>query len=498
MVKKIIIIAALLLLTIIPAVQANGVYASYQDNEFVEVTYELKSNEIAIGGQISFDVTISNLSSHNVLIDSISTDWITKFIDEPDISIAVDNYSIGVLKPYETVLLEVRNLEVLEGLEWYKKGGEYYVDFDPSCIFIVDLEDNGYYSPVDMYYDEMQNAIPLKITNIYDGSDYFEFKWLDDANIMYCYNIPLEHERSAGEGFKPRSNGSVPYEASLKNISSVEVLDIKSRRDTDIIKPYEEIGFSSFHVIKKNTEDMDETQTCYFKRLLLIEDNYHAIEYEREYKVKYLEPPNIDLELIPYKEEEQRYPSKLTLKATNISRNTIENFMICVFYFESEDYTCVFETKDFESNEVLELVHDKYIHGIEAIGVGYYVDGIFYYWVLDDGSYCGINNDNVSVEIDTNDYKLGYMSSADIAKVLKKPADEQIPAPIITPMPTHTPSQDIRPSDTATPENTPTVTITKRQNLLLTSLVVALAFALLAAVLIRIAIIKRDKEKRNE
>lgn len=493
MIKKILLIALLLMILVVPCVFADAANTPIADEgELIKVEYKIADTDIEIDGEIKFSMTITNLTNMSFrmedIIDYGMTKWIQVGIDLDDRNAKREYIELGAFESIEIEFAE----PIIYFSNWYKDGDEFFTDFDPVIHFYMDENNDGIYDWSEIYVQAAQDPIKLRVTNLYDGSDFVEFEWLDDRDIIY-YIIGkewIDHDEYMDTNY---ATANMNYKYSLKNLSDAEILGVKAgETKTD---------YSSFYSFVY-LDEMGEKETLYFRKIFLIDGKNYAIEYPRTYKTAFLEPPKVDAEIIYTKAEDGDYVDGITVVVTNSYEDEIENLGVDIYTQTEYTYARVFDFGTVKKGESLQVTTDYDF--FEQIGIGYLIDGVFYCWDIDCYDFWGEIEEDEHIVLEPVSYDYDFTSSIDIEawNYRKEQWDLKMsytpePTEIVTPMPRVTDA----PTPTLEPTSSPisAVTVTKRSNPMLWAFIaigVLMAGAVVAIVL-SIKKIVRDKNSNQ-
>lgn len=170
------------LLCFIPTISfANDAGPILDTEDKMSIEFELKSREAQIGGTLDFTLTLSNnspkpiswLMLRRVFKDTALTEDINVFENIPE------------LKAGEKKVLFL-SASIPQNVYWYKKGNSYYTDF---YLYFEYLAWETYEDSVDggwkTYYFYKSDPVPIKLTNVYDGTEILKLESVEKENVFY-------------------------------------------------------------------------------------------------------------------------------------------------------------------------------------------------------------------------------------------------------------------------------------------------------------------------
>lgn len=436
MIKKIIILLLVLILVFPVETLANDAGVLYDGGGYIDVRIKACSTEAIIGGNIEFDLTVKNKSQNT--IENVGLYKVFNRYPKVD----TDN-SVSSLKPGEKLTAHIV-AEVPYNIDWYKNKDSYYVDLDVEIDYsrMCDCGDNDCNSYWEFYHKT--NAIPIKITNLFDGLNYIDLKLVENDTVYYF-----------------RDNHSVLWDDYIAELNNS--VNVTNKHDTEIedilIITNEEERYSAYvDEFEHNTLKVNETMTedieisyfliekrirkaipTYYKVMFRVEDCYYATQLKKEYPTKILKCPSIDIISKPSDPNDKSSTPIISIK--NISNKDYNNIYFDYAYNYDLYKEAIAINQDYiitklVKNQEIELPYIDNILNKRFI-IGYLIDDNFYSW-------------DMHSMIDSYDKELkSYIDSesTDIDKYIY--LHQLTPAPTIEPTPT--PTQEPTPSPTPTP-----------------------------------------------
>lgn len=329
MTKKIIILCMLAFMFAVPCALANDAEPLYDNDEFITYSCMAHSNVIAINGEMTFAITLTNHTDMRFVGFEVTSildyTWIGNNTKVANIAQEI------VLEPYQSISVDFSYI-VPEDVYWYKIGDYYYADFAPNLSYLVDTfskDMNNVTADISLtgYTNPSEQVIPLKITNISDGTDYLNIKILDDRSILPYFATTDDGEYSA----------YINSYISMENKSDIDLAIINANNSTQKfskdgkyyrLKAKDTINTKIGSSFWCKPEDVNPTKAIDYKVLFTIEDNkYLAAKATRDFTATILDYPDVTIKITPeYTMNSSKRTSLFTI--TNNSSKDIDNFFI--------------------------------------------------------------------------------------------------------------------------------------------------------------------------
>lgn len=231
-------------------------------------------------------------------------------------------------------------ITVPEHVAWYKVGDDYYFNLKPQLDYWVDesgvnpgLYGWGYTNMIGV------DPIPVRITNMNDGSDLISVDCLDENNMIYFYDYNHRDEDES-RTFLGQYDGYIYNYLKYKNLTNEEFNVISIENVTNIfwrnyvsyfgknetkfvVYPEEEFNIdisSSYYIVPE--EVPDEIKIHYNMTFASSEGKYYAIGVERDCGTKIYEVPEVN---VMFSLQEN---GKATARITNYSDYEVQDIVI--------------------------------------------------------------------------------------------------------------------------------------------------------------------------
>jgi len=301
--KKILILLIVFLL--IPCVGFADDGTIFDKQDMVTYNVQMDEYECELGGEIEYTISYKNNTSEVLYITGLDTSF----------SRINSGYSDSVSKLLPGKELSVKILEnIPDFAEWYKTEDGYFMDvyFSPSGV----NEETGYGKIQlgdEFYYWENHKPLTLKITNLYDGSDYINIEGVDDIGYIDYYQIMEHYTNYKGPLY---NSGSVTQSATIENISN-SPFELVSRDKYEYLETYTNANGSEFvyevQAIKKTINPNEKinhdievekfadlskksrnSEMVFFPVTFMIDGKHYGVFEQRVYKARY-HPENFNL-----------------------------------------------------------------------------------------------------------------------------------------------------------------------------------------------------------
>ncbi|MBN2879982.1 MAG: hypothetical protein JXN65_10200 [Clostridia bacterium] len=365
MIKKIIIIMAMLMAAIAPSALADAAYPTYlTDGDFITVDYEVMTNEVEIGSEFECEITITSVSRSPLQLTYIYLEGIGHYFDLSSIT-DTDNMDGYInIKPYEQITLEVSFTVDTWLSNIYKTGQDFYVDTRPVVYYLDDWETYEY------ELKEEGESAPVKITNLNDGSKFIEFEWLDDRDTFY-YNAEKVQDIGSEQGEKTYWSGEMQVSYKYTNVSGQEMFGVAPGGD------YIADGFFQ----REDPADAVGPFEYNMSFVFTYEGMYYCILSSREYNIGFLEPPAVKLEYHLVSQDNSKGTKTYEFTVTNASEGKIEDFFLSTDYLTLLLENGTFEYYTIEAGEALQIEHTyEKDRAMDGLAYGVLLDGILYEW----------------------------------------------------------------------------------------------------------------------
>ncbi len=478
MIKKIIILTAIIVFTAVPIVMADaGPAPQPADGKLIDIVFSLSTDEIVIGEELAINVTVTNLTRHQVELTRMYFGIFSYSTDHDSNKTSVNEDELK-LSAYESLTFEIKDC-VDEYISWYKDGEYYYTDVYAGLNFWA-----GGYRDEDYYYEESESIIPLRINNLYDGSEMLEIRWIDNIENIYFYKKTYENYYDEGIP-EIIAAGMVYYDVLYINNSEVKI---------GKAEPNEEYRMHDLYYKYEIFSELKSTYQQNISEIFEIDGYYYCVRAEREYSTKIIEVPIVDLNIDLIDEDGQGY-FIYKLEITNRGNDTIENFMIMAADFQNAFYLPVSESiGTIKKGETvvfeLTLPNDEAIDDLKA---GYILDGMFFWWEIS----C-IYTDDRYIDADTAVIDDENMNCYDYEYANQLiTGDTYTEEPVYTVLPTNTP--DIQQTTAAPDEpSAPDISVKDRKTPYIWAIVVVSMLIAAAIVMIAFTMKKIIEDKKNE
>ncbi|MEX1376481.1 MAG: hypothetical protein AB1Z23_03295 [Eubacteriales bacterium] len=485
MIKKIIIITAVLFMIIVPCVLGDAAPPPMlASGKYLDIECEILTPEIGIGEDFRFRITIKNLTNSKIILNYIHSEFFS-YVSLPSED---DKYWYTELKAYESITFEIsENLESyrIKHGNVYKDGDSFYMDFQ------AEIEFNG--ESLYMYDDQIY---PIKITNLHDGSDYIEYEWLDDKDTIYYFNSYIYDNIEYGRE-KKYLEGEVCYQLTYRNISGIYIEEIGSGEEI-----VENRCFGHTVLADEIDGTVELSRSWFFK----LDGEYYMIFASREYKTEVLaDKPDIGIVIQPIIDLNGNARYTYRMEVYSNEKRDIENFCVNIWGVASEggkDYLMESGTLKPDESWIIEFGFDD-IELFKSIMFGYYIGGDVYYWEPElELPILGYYEQNhIIKEIEyAYVYDFDYRIKEKQAQEKESDEDENFEIGTIQ-IGTPTPTAEIAPTPATTAENTPQIVAKNRDSSQMTIyVIIILALVIVAASFSILAMMKiyKEKEKTKE
>lgn len=431
MIKKVLVILLMLVLLFPVDALANDGGAMLDDNKYLSIDVKFDSKEAEIGGDFSFTVTFKNNSVDIIDLGSVGQIFYDNWLSDDDATEM--GISDIVLNPGKKATLDIVTT-VPHSIICYEKKGTYYTDFDFNIYYFLEPVDkeNGFEKRHVEFYENKSNKIPIKITNVYDGSEYLKLELQEKETICYFpdyqnhnYNIYDEYLSSTVTDTLKVTNTSNNLITNLyiEDLRSRIWYDDKSVLTLDSKKNIEvEIRYYNFIHQRKLPKKLTAKYMINYK----IGDKYYTTHINKTYPVEILNCPILDVT------KNNDYVTILNTSSTDLTELYVD--VNCNEYHDiiyNEDNIIPILHKD--SN--IQIPYSENTNKIEEYIVGLIREGKIYLW----------NIDNIN--------KTPYYNYEELQRYFH--IKEILPTPTPSPTPSPTLSPTSTPAPTSTKEITP-------------------------------------------
>ena len=438
----------LAILCFIPGVSfANDAPSILDKNENLSISISLNNKEAQIGGTLDFAVTLTNNTSQPV------SDWylFSIFSDtavSKEVADSLKCFNNEAIEPYGTVVWNITE-QVSSDIYWYENNGAYYTDFEFLLDYFAYNESESY----DTEYYYKSKKTPIKLTNLYDGSEFLKFSSVEDEATVY---LGYEYYDSDSESSTNNVYGRINSDVSITSITGFEISNLAIKKNFDEIveaaslAPHESIINEFNYSYWMDESEVPSALPFGVTTIFNINDKYYAAGYTKNIPAKVIDMPKLELTL----KQSEDSASKYVLSVKNVSGTDYADF-----YFDgktSDEFSKLHFIDIFENNQTYEFC--SFDIDFLRTNFGYVLDNKLFVWNV---SYYKDINDNKPETIDIVNFlqPIAYIDGKLMQDVpstiqISDSSPSSIPAPSPTPKPTDTfvPS----PSPTAAP--TPTIT----------------------------------------
>ncbi len=482
MIKKILIVAVLLLAVAAPVVLADaGPAPEPSHGEFIQVKCSALTKEAAIGEDFAIELTITNQTRYKISLQWMSFGLIGLIEGLEDSAVVCDDENLE-LDAYEVITLQITD-RVYSDINWYRDGEYYYADLIPDIMYTIDWTNEIFY-----YYEKPDTGIPIRITNLYDGSEYFSIEWLDSREIFYYSEYYAENYYDNGVG-QMFLEGYVCYQMNFINDSDAEVYGNTPYQDRIINDTFNRMYFE---------DEITDVVEFIIRPIAEIDGNYYCIESKREYITRMIDIPDISIEVDIDKPDTQSPNADYTVSVTNTGSASYDNLVLLIRNKYGDNNISVIEQPDnIAPGETVGIefngINETYIN---YLCIGYLLDGMIYCRHVE----CSAPSDNFetvkTAEINPDvffcfDYEFEESLKEQTAEWQTFSAETATPTTELTAQPSPTVTAKV------TAVISPTVTVSNRQNPMIWALVCIIALLAAAVVFIIRVIIKLDRENKE-
>lgn len=436
MIKKTIIVIFTLLICISPIVSAIDLDIFEDYDKYVTYSFNVKSREAQIGGQLTYTITVTNHTDmyfKYFFVSDVFLGSFTSLLWDDDELYAEDRLD---LEPYETITIEYTRT-VPKDIVWYKEGDKYYIDFAPSINYSAANPDDyidDYDGEACEFFINRPNSNPIKIeiTNIKDGSKYAKLSTEDNRHFLVYRDTQYEYLYA-----NPNSI------ASLTNISdkSITIDNIRNALDSSayelfgcILMPDEEVTYEVSTRYYDMENEISEKGIYEHKALFSIGDGfYYAVSAVKQFETCIIDVPDVTVRAI-------KNDDYIDYIVVNNSNRDIEN-LAAFYYTEYPGTYQQFQSNSIigtlEANEKWEIQNKNPQAYSDTLNIGYYFDNCAYYWIFE------INDQYTDTDyIHLSDFKYNYYKRDDYIYANNitlansddfKQGDNRIPLPTYTP-----------------------------------------------------------------
>jgi hypothetical protein len=473
----------ILLLILLSPVQAraNDAFWYDYDGSDLQITVKPIHDDLSIGKDYSFEVTMTNKTEWKLYIIAIDS-----FLF-PDQNILLDDIiseSEMSLKPGEKLTVTCTT-EVPYNISWYKKDGEFYYDLLIKVEYLI------YFSDKEEDWIAASSVAaprPIQISNLYDGSEMLEMKYVSEDNEAIFErdwdNLNNEEYRARLENTIRAKNVS---DAMLQNLIIHGLYERKEPVYTDDVTHSVFLSSNINKVTIKSyydfiSETLPDELTDRHQAIFMIDSKYYAAGLEKNIEMIIGISPEISFYTMKSEDE-----SKLALKLENNTAIDLPNFYFGKRISEKSD-TAVLEEDNilalFKKGSSKEYTIESNPRDVYCIG--YTTGGYFYSWDVTLDFY----DDNVNMHLSNEEYREYIFASEVTISPATAPTSE--PTPPQTPHPTDT----IAPSPAPSSEET---IIEKNEVQKSSSIPLWVLYVLAVAITAgSVLIIVLRKNKRNE
>ena len=360
------------------SVEANDGGYSPDYSGMVTYTVETDCEEVGIGETFEFTVTIKNRTEYSFERVELCT-----FIEDAQMYyfLMFGEYDDRlILHPYETRVI-VFEMTVPEHVAWYKVGDDYYFNLKPELRYEVNEDDplsmqniHGGWGFINM---AGVAAIPIRITNLYDGSDLITLDLVDTNSTVYFYGGRYGYE-DVDNMYEGQYDGDINNIIQIENLTDNEFkimyIDTYNREffDSDDYYLYanEKIivdVFSEYYHLPKDIPTNIDVQ--YHMIFQSASGEYFAVGDEKKCKTKIFNIPNMTVTNV-FEED------STTKVFTNAGSTKIKNLTICYgidFTMSVEDILALSKTVTLQPGDSVEVPYS------DSYRLGYISSGIFTY-----------------------------------------------------------------------------------------------------------------------
>ncbi len=358
MVKRGIVLLLFLCLLPIFAFADSGPSQFYDKNDRLTFSVSTDQTEVAIGETLNFTLVLRNRTNDTI---TMSNNTESPGIWCPHEPASIDIDLGGVVVPAgKRVTIDI-SYPVTDTVKWYAKDGEYYMDIDLTLNYET-VSDFTYgdelYRDAYTYFEKVQaKPIPIKITNLYDGSNYIDFNLRTNRDVFDVWDSYSWYENVQNIEYAYITNT-----ISVTNISDEELSDFSfyDSYEGDIMEEsfdlYKQdqcfVSTSNQYRYRKMSEVPDHLDAVY-RAKFNIDGKFYAIEERIPCGVFCPYTPEIESRLEQTDSDTAGYID-YTIYLKNKSDRTLFGFYMVEGYdrfqvFDSENYL-----GDFESGQLIE------------------------------------------------------------------------------------------------------------------------------------------------
>ena len=346
--------------------------------------------ECELGGEIEYSISYKNNTSEILYISNLDTSFSSIISWDPDAAVK--------LSPGKEVAVKIQET-IPDFAEWYKTEDGYFMDMYFSLRGVNEETGYGEIQLGDQfYYWENHKPLTLKITNLYDGSDYVNIDGIDKIGYIDYYQIMEQYTNYKGTLY---DFGSATQSISIENISSVPVeLVFRDKYEyITIATNAEETAFvdelqairKTLNPNKKTSQDIEiekyvdlskkrrNSEMLFFPVTFMIDGKHYGVFEQRVYEARYHpEAFNLTFDVTKfdgdYSTIDEDY-SFFKIEMTNKGQD-IPNLKAYISNEKSEDY--ILYEEDFEVLGELKKGETASVYAYLKVSksiVGYFASG---------------------------------------------------------------------------------------------------------------------------
>jgi hypothetical protein len=487
---KIIAVLTLAVLFLPSYASANDGGPLLDDTGLLTVEYELSGTEAEIGGTLEFELTLTNNMQYPIIMFAIKQ--VFKCGEHSTYNTDIfHGTEMGNIEAGKSVTYDI-SVGVPKSVYWYKEGDNYYFDFDLELLYLG----KDIYGQIDgdarmdwEYIKQDLTTVPVKITNLSDGSDMVKLELSEKETSFYFpqYQDFVSHIYH-GELFSEAINGLTFTNESAQKI---EDLYFYNRREEnkdslpEFLGPAESLTVTIWNHYYLAPDGLPETLPAEYKAVFKSGDKYYAAEKVRQYPAVFLQCPKLSLSSYYSPQSSGGQPAKITV--TNTSDEDYENIYLD-FSHSQEDYEDQ-RSREYSAAQIIPVIKKGSTVEIQSYAKPvnpehYFIalirDGKMYYW-------------NVDSESNPVFYREGWLSFYHYLNVLEEttPPDAASSPPPSTPSPKLASAQTPPPQTPAAPSME--ITSVKKQSSIPFWVWIALGAAVIASGILIFVIKKKGK-----
>ena len=311
------------------------------------LTFSISTNqtEVAIGETLEFTLELRNRTYETITMEK------SRWYPHAPSSIDIDLDGV-VVEPGKRVAIDI-SYPVTDTVKWYEKDGEFYMDINLTLDYVTIssfMYDGDYYEDEYTYFEKVQaKPIPIKITNLYDGSEFINFELLTNRNVFGTWGSYSNYENVPDviEAYITNNIAATnTSEAVLSDFSFYNMYDgsIKER-DFDLKNGDRCWTSTSNRYVYSRASEVPEYLDAVYRAKFNIDGKYYAVEKQISCGVASINTPEIESRLVQTEPDEAGNIA-YTINIKNKSEKTVFGF----YLVEGNQNLSVFDAGNYVGN----------------------------------------------------------------------------------------------------------------------------------------------------